>query len=356
MATTRRIGGQILQLADDYAAALDGLGQNAAANIAAATRTSLDGLLGQLRRAYGKFLDEGTPDSLNAKGGVRRPMEYTIREATTRYAELLEISQAFLPDAEIKALQRLYQADLGKAIQLGGELQGRLVSLVDPRRVTPFAGPDRRVLQAAGERASAFIRGESMAFRDSLTRITVDGVARGRGYRSVVKDIRRLLEGAADPGGLNQRIGLNRRVELVARSELANAYVQAQMDYAQAGGYRYVRWIAVGDERTCPTCAARSGRIFRVDEAVGTAHPLCRCVMAAVPNEAVEEADPERRARLSDEAFWADHRRQVEEALQAAQGWDVSQLEARIRQSLSKPTASERRLYPDIKRSAQPVL
>jgi SPP1 gp7 family putative phage head morphogenesis protein len=356
MAATKQIGGQVLQLADDYAAALDVLGQNVAANTAAATKKSLDGLLGQLRRSYGKFLDEGTPDSLNAKGEARRPMEYTIREATTRYTELLDISRDFLPDAEIKALQLLYQRDLAKAIELGGELQGRLISLVDPRRVTPFAGPDKRVLQAAGERASAFIRGETMAFRDGLTRITLDGVAQGRGYRSVVKDVRRLLEGAADPNGLNQRIGLNRRVELIARSELANAYVQAQMDYAQAGGYRYVRWIAVGDERTCLTCGSRSGSIFRVDEVSGTAHPLCRCVMAAVPNEAVEETDPERRAVLSDEAFWTDHRKQAGEALQKANNWDVSKLETRIRQSLSKPTATERRLYPDLKKSAQPVL
>jgi len=78
--------------------------------------------------------------------------------------------------------------------------------------------------------------------------------------------------------------------------------------------------------------------------------------MAAVPNEAVEETDPERRAVLSDEAFWTDHRKQAGEALQKANNWDVSKLETRIRQSLSKPTATERRLYPDLKKSAQPVL
>jgi hypothetical protein len=70
-------------------------------------------------------------------------------------------------------------------------------------------------------------------------------------------------------------MGLERRAELIARSELSNAYVEAQRRYAQAGGYRYVRVIAVGDERTCLTCGGRSGRIFRADEITAPFHPRC---------------------------------------------------------------------------------
>ena len=340
-----RIGDQVLQLAEDYGAAIDVLGDQMAANTTAAARSSLNALLGKLRRAYLRFLDEGTPSSTTAQGAPRRPLEYTIRETTARYADLLKISEEFLPDAEIKALEKVYRKDLAAAIGKGGELQAQLASLVDRRRATPFAGPDPQVVKAAAERTSAFIRGVSVEFRESLTRITLDGVAQGRGYKALTKDIRQLLGGP----------GFQQRAELIARSELANAYVQAQKQYAQAGGYRYVRWIAVGDERTCATCGSRSGRIFRTDEVSGTAHPRCRCVLAAVPNEAVEEQDPELRAVLSDQAFWEQHQKEAAETLQKSLGWDVSQVEAKIRQNLTKPTASERRLYPDIKRSAQPV-
>ncbi len=615
-----RIGDQVLQLAEDYGAAIDVLGDQMAANTTAAARSSLNALLGKLRRSYLRFLDEGTPSSTTAQGAPRRPLEYTIRETTARYADLLKISEEFLPDAEIKALEKVYRKDLAAAIGKGGELQAQLASLVDRRRATPFAGPDPQVVKAAAERTSAFIRGVSAEFRESLTRITLDGVAQGRGYKALTKDIRQLLGGP----------GFQQRAELIARSELANAYVQAQKQYAQAGGYRYVRWIAVGDERTCATCGSRSGRIFRTDEVSGTAHPRCvlpdtpvspgltagamrsmyrgdvvsvtlqdgqvftvtanhpmltargivkasalrdgdqllkerltgdlggvfpgpdfnqgpaaaedvfaafagscgvttsrvpatamdlhgdgasleadvdvvraqgllqyrlaspvhqgveqgqherprpvfhpfsgvgdldalrlclnaasrglvgwrdhgltllrgglrpaeqhglataawrdpqlsespgdsptvdtellsdsldalaghvalvnvvqikiaayhgpvytfdtmagvypvsvgimtgncRCVLSAVPNEAVEEEDPELRAVLSDQAFWEQHQKETAETLQKSLGWDVSQVEAKIRQNLTKPTASERRLYPDIKRSAQPV-
>jgi SPP1 gp7 family putative phage head morphogenesis protein len=194
-----------------------------------------------------------------------------------------------------------------------------------------------------------------MAFRDGLTKIALDGVANGSGYKTILKDVKTLLRGAADPGGITRSTGLERRAELIARSELSNAYVEAQRRYAQAGGYRYVRVIAVGDERICLTCGGRSTRIFRVEEITVGFHPRCRCALAAVPNEAVEEQDPELRRQLLDDEFWEQQREEGRKVLAEANGWDLGQVEAKIRANLQKPTSSERRLYPDLKRSAQAV-
>lgn len=347
----KSIGGEVVALVEDYATAIDALGDSAAANTVAAARKSLDGLLGKLRRSYNTFLNEAVPD----RPSGRRPLEYTIREATARYADLVKISAEFLPEAEIQKLQVRYRKDLAEAIGKGGELQAQLVKLIDPSRATPFAGPDPAVVKAAAERTSAFIRGEAMAFRDGLTKIALDGVAKGSGYKVVLKDIKTLLQGAADPQGLTKSMGLERRAELIARSELANAYVEAQRQYAQAGGYRYVRVIAVGDERTCPTCGSRSGLVFKADEITAPFHPRCRCSLSAVPNEAVEEEDPELRRTLLDEDFWEQQREEGRNVLAKANGWDLSQVEAKVNANLQKPTSSERRLYPDLKRSAQAV-
>lgn len=355
MAKEKRIGEQLLALADDYAAALDDVTAAAGANTTAALRSSLDDILSDLRRFYRQFLNEATPTSTDFNGNSRRPMQYSIKQATNRYGELVKISGRFLPEAELATLQAQYADDFKQAISLGGELQAKLINLVDPRRATPFAGPDPRVIKAGAERTSAFIRGEAQAFRDGLTRITLDGLAKGRGYKAIERDVRVLLQGAADPGGATKRLGLERRAELIARSELANAYVQAQKDYALAGGYSYVRWIATQDERTCIVCGSRHGRVFRSDEVTGTAHPQCRCVLAAVPNEAIDEEDPELRSQLLDQAFWDDQRAAMEKELAKANGWDASQLEARVKASITNPTASEKRIYPDIKTSTQPV-
>jgi SPP1 gp7 family putative phage head morphogenesis protein len=347
----KSIGNEVVELVEDYAAAIDALGDRAAANTVAAARKSLDGLLGKLRRSYNTFLDEAVPD----RPSGRRPLEYTIAETTARYRDLTTIAAEFLPESEIQELQRRYQKDLAEAIGKGGELQAQLVKLIDPRRATPFAGPDPAVVKAAAERTSAFIRGEAMAFRDGLTKIALDGVAKGSGYKTILKDVKMLLQGAADPDGITRSMGLERRAELIARSELSNAYVEAQRRYTQAGGYRYVRVIAVGDERTCLTCGGRSGRIFRADEITAPFHPRCRCVLAAVPNEAVEEQDPELRRQLLDDEFWEQQREEGRKVLAAANGWDTAKVEAKIRANLQKPTSSERRLYPDLKRSAQAV-
>jgi hypothetical protein len=199
---TKTIGSQILTLAEDYTAANDALTDRVVANTTAAARDSLNGMQGDLRRFYNSFLDVTIPDSLTDQGDLRRPLEYSIAQATARHADLLKISQGFLPDSEIAALQGQYEADFAKAIGLGGELQARLAKLVDPKRATPFGGPDPTVVQAAADRTSAFIRGEAMAFREGLTRVTLDGVNSGKGFRAIEQDVRTLLTGATDPGGL----------------------------------------------------------------------------------------------------------------------------------------------------------
>jgi hypothetical protein len=74
-----------------------------------------------------------------------------------------------------------------------------------------------------------------------------------------------------------------------------------------------------------------------------------------VPNEAVEEQDPELRRTLLDDEFWEQQREEGRKVLAEANGWDTAKVEEKIRANLQKPTSSERRLYPDLQRSAQAV-
>jgi SPP1 gp7 family putative phage head morphogenesis protein len=99
-------------------------------------------------------------------------------------------------------------------------------------------------------------------------------------------------------------MGLKQRAEVIARSELANAYVKGAIDHNLAEGFAYIRWVAATDERACRWCLSRHGRIFPADQVVIPAHPQCRCTPVPLSADEVQEQDPVIRDTLLDGAFW----------------------------------------------------
>ena len=348
--------GDQLQLADDYAAALDKLADRSATNTKAALRRSLVRTLRDLRRYYGQFVDPNLPDQQSADGVTRRPGSYSIADGSAKFSKLLKLAQAFASDRELAWLQNRYREDFAEAVALGGDLGQQLAQIANPDATAQgtFVGASRAAVEAAANTASAYIRGEVESFRDNIARI-VDGIGRGKGPRVLEGEIRTALQGARDPQGLNNRLGLEQRAELIARSELANAYVGAQKAAAARNGFGYARWIATKDERTCAVCASRHGRIYRLDEMVGTQHPRCRCSLSPVATEAVEEPDPTLRATLLREAYWERSRAAVLEEFAASKGWPFAKASQVLEQAVRKPSPSERRQYPGIERAPEPV-
>jgi SPP1 gp7 family putative phage head morphogenesis protein len=351
------IGDQQLQLADDYAAALDTLADRSVSNTQAALRRSLARTLRDLRRFYGQFVDPELPDQPSADGVTRRPGSYSIADGSAKFRKLLELAQAFASDRELAWLQNRYREDFAEAVALGGDLGQQLAQTANPDATaqSTFVGASRAAVEAAASTASAYIRGEVESFRDSIARIVTDGVGRGKGARVLEGEIRTALQGARDPQGLNNRLGLEQRAELIARSELANAYVGAQKAAAARNGFGYARWIATKDERTCPVCASRHGRIYRLDEVVAPAHPRCRCSLSPVSSEAVEEQDPTLRAALLREAYWERAREDAAREFAAGKGWPFARASQVLEEAVRKPSPSERRQYPDIERAPVPV-
>jgi SPP1 gp7 family putative phage head morphogenesis protein len=356
------IGDQQLQLADDYAAALDAIGNRATTNTKAALRRSLARTLRDLRRYYGQFVDPNLPDQLSADGVTRRPGSYSIADGSAKFSKLLKLAQAFASDRELQWLQNRYREDFAEAVALGGDLGQQLAQTADPDATAQgvFVGASRAAVEAAASTATAYIRGEVESFRDNIARIVTDGIGRGKGPRVLEREIRTALQGAKDPQGLNSRMGLEQRAELIARSELANAYVGAQKATAARNGFGYARWIATKDERTCAVCASRHGRIYRLDEMVGTLHPRCRCSLSPVSSEAVEEQDPALRATLLREDYWERSRKAVAEEFAAAKGgadkgWPFARASQVLEEAVRKPSPSERRQYPGIERAPVPV-
>ena len=351
------IGDQELKLADDYAEALDMIEARAASNTQAALRRALSRTLRDLRRYYGQFVDPNLPDQPSADGVTRRPGAYSIADGSAKFRKLIELAQSFMSDRELRWLEGKLRADFAEAVQLGGDLGQQLAQVADPGSSPrgTFVGASEAAVKAAASTASAYIRGEVEAFRDNLVRIVTDGVGRGKGPRVLEGEIRQALLGARDPNGLNDRMGLAQRAALIARSELANAYVGAQKAAAGRNGYGYLRWIATKDERTCPVCASRHGRIYQLGEVVAPAHPRCRCSLSPVATEAVEERDPVLRAALLRESYWRKARDTMTREFAKEKKWPFAKASQVLEAAVKKPSPSERRQYPGIERAPEPV-
>jgi SPP1 gp7 family putative phage head morphogenesis protein len=341
---------------DDYAAVLDGLEDRVEANTIGMLRRSLDNVLVDLRRAYASYINAVGPAGFDPQGTpIRRPGAYTAGEAASKFRAIQEYAAGFLPPAEIAAWGRRFASDLVEATNLGGEVAATLQQIVTrASNLVPFAGADPFAVRAATEISTAFIQGEAARFRDQITQIVGEGVSRGWGPKRLERQVREALEGSTDPDGITQRLGLRQRAALIARSELANAYVKGSLDHALAEGFGYVRWIAANDERTCPTCASRNTRIYPVDRVVAPAHPRCRCVVGPVPTEAVEEPDPVLRDVLLDGEFWRREYQRGVEAFAAAKKIPIKTAEQQLNRALNTPSASERRLFPDRKEPLPP--
>jgi SPP1 gp7 family putative phage head morphogenesis protein len=376
-------------IADDYAQALEVLEVRSRRNTVAMLRRSLDRVLTDLRRHYSQYLDALGPIGYDpARNPIRRPGAYSSAEATAKFRAILRDAAQFMQDSEIQQWAVAYEQDLREATMLGDEAANALVELVRrPDAETPFTGADPAAIRAATLQTSALIQGETARFRDQLAQIVSEGATRGWGPSRLERDIRQALRGARDPDGITQRLGLEQRAALIARSELANAYVKGSLERARQRGRAYVRVLAATDERVCPTCASRNGRVYPVDRVPIPYHPRCRCVAVSVANEAVEETDPATRAVLLDNERWqaehedgvvsyaeGQHRKQLKglrsqlqrlrdpELIEAMdrkisrleeRGPDMKKARADLARALRIPTASEKRLHPGRNESLQ---
>lgn len=373
---------RLVGVADDYARALTAIEKRAVANTKATLRRSAKRVLADLKRHYASYIDTLGPQGFDpARNAIRRPGEYSAMEATAKFRAIVLDAQGFMSDEEIRQWTASYERDLREAARLGGDLGLRLMRMVGRAADdVPFTGADPLAIRAAAQTTSAYIVGETARFRDQLIQIVGEGATRGWGPSRLELSIRRALRGARDPHGITQRLGLEQRAALIARTELANAYTQGTLTRSRQQGYSYVRVLASNDERVCPTCASRNGRVYPIDRVPIPWHPRCRCISVGVPDEAVQEKDSVSRSILLDNERWQEeHERGVEayaegqhqqrleglrrqrdrlkdpdliDAMDAKilrleqRGPDIVKARTDLARALRTPTASEKRLFP----------
>lgn len=72
------------------------------------------------------------------------------------------------------------------------------------------------------------------------------------------------------------------RAEMIARTELAWAYNKSLLETYKEVGVHKVRWLAVLDNKTCPTCRENHNEVFNLHDVPAIPnHPRCRCVICS---------------------------------------------------------------------------
>ena len=324
------------------------------ANTTAMLRTALDRVLGDLKRHYAIYLNAVGPEALDPEGNpIRAPGAYSSAEATAKYKAILRDAQQFLPPEEIQAWQQRFTIDLDEALAVGGEAAAALQTIAAGAGAQ-FTGANPLAIRAATPAATAFMEGEDARFRDQIGQIVSEGIARGWGSKKLEPLIVSALEGTTGPQDKTARMGLRRRAEKIARSELANAYAKGAIDHNLNEGFAYIRWIAATDEGTCLCCLCRHGRIYLADLVAFPAHAECCCTLVPLPASEVQEEDPVIRDTLLDGEFWREAHDRGIKALAKREGISEKKARSLLQQAISSPTPSERHLFPDREISLPP--
>jgi SPP1 gp7 family putative phage head morphogenesis protein len=72
--------------------------------------------------------------------------------------------------------------------------------------------------------------------------------------------------------------------ETITRTEINSAFNGAAQARAIVGDY-WIQWVALSDDRVCPSCAYRQMKVYRANEIHIPGHPRCRCVAVALKKE-----------------------------------------------------------------------
>lgn len=315
MSEAKKLDARMLQWQDQ----LSGLAETNREQVTRTLARSISSTVADLKVAYSKF---------NASEGTSN--RYTIESQTVRFRELTKAAEGLIGPGALKNIKAIYENDLNDAYSLGTSASRDLTKIVDGADTSAQAMISKMPVAAqaaAGQNLMQFWDKEKAALTNKVREATLSALQRGKGWASAQKDIAQALRSSGqtilrgrDELSVTARGGivmnLEQRADLIAKTEMANAYIQGQISQYKQNGYTHGRWSATG-ERTCPFCVSREGNIYTLDELEGAipAHPRCRCTIAPVLEENVKNVQNARDQGASaalnlDDAGWTAIRQQ----------------------------------------------
>ena len=181
--------------------------------------------------------------------------------------EFRQLVPAFRPD-RIDAYDRVLRSLLRTAEGRGLTVARQLLQDIAPSRQRINVSIPLEATVSAAAQARGYLRRHGEQFATTATELVAQGVAEGRPTDAITKDLRLRLD------------VVKSRADVIARTEALRAYNTASNQYYAANGIDLVMWYATSDDRTCPICNARAGRLYKRASTNAPCHPRCRCYLA----------------------------------------------------------------------------
>ena len=194
--------------------------------------------------------------TLSIQDDVDRIIDEEIEKNITRQAK----------DVIEKHTTLAYRAGAERASK---ELAG--YGLVVPPDLTFF---DMEVLNDLFTRNLNLVKGVNSAVKNDMLRIIGQGLLEGQHPYKIARNISKSID----------KIGV-KRARLIARTETIRSYNTAVSTKYKRSGIKKWRWLAAMNERTCPECASRDGRVYEWGDEQPPLHPNCACSILAVVEE-----------------------------------------------------------------------
>ena len=192
--------------------------------------------------------------------------------------EFRQLVPVFNP-ARVDAYDRLFQRLVVQAQTNGLAVADELTGKVKTGSRVDVSIPLEATVAAAAQ-AKGYLRKHGERFATTSAKVVAQGIAEGRPTDAMVRDMR-------------SRLGVVKsRAEAIVRTESLRAYNSASNQYYAANGIDLCMWYATSDDRSCPICNARAGRIYKRAEIKAPCHPRCRCYLAPWDPE-IAAMDPE---------------------------------------------------------------
>lgn len=201
-----------------------------------------------------------------------------IHRQTALYRTRLDqaLEQALREGASARELVRRWRDELGLETEV-----------VPTRAVRAMQRAVQRMGAGGGDEARAAASRVAEELRRHAARL-VGGRRIGHGMRPATEELVKRVETAIARGqaevaekaiGWWARDKQQYQAKVVARTEMQRAFSRGVEENARAAGFvEGLIWNTLRDANVCEVCAARHGRVYRLDDLPDMpAHPLCRC-------------------------------------------------------------------------------
>ena len=330
---------RIIEEAEAQSAEIAELQDQAGNKLEAILTAALLAVLPSILRAYRRYTSILTPPSEGAPYLPRGTGSW----ANARRRALQREIEGFTADVDLDAVNATVREVLQDAARIGTAAATALGNtadiVIDP---TPLLGLEARAAAIVGR-----ITAELQSFQSIMSQIVLDSAVQGFPGRRVERVIIEAFQGVQQPDGTVQSRGLIQRAAFSIETEVSVVSLEQQMQAIRAAGQQYVRWVTAQDEKVCPFCASRHGRIYLSDRITIPAHMRCRCMAVPVPMPSPDAAP--------DDGFWRDEYARTVAAFAAANNLSPDDAAARLRSYRDRPTQAEKLRYPGVDDAPPPI-